>query len=615
MGSVWRAAHLTLGSDVAIKIIKTEAARDNRSLARFEQEALIAARIKSEHVVRILDHGHHEGLPFIVMDHLEGETLRERLEQRGRLSLPETATMVYQVCRALTAAHEMGLVHRDIKPENIFISPGEEGEERFRVLDFGLAKASDTIGMSGLDPTQTGTLLGTPYYLSPEQAKGLKTVGPPADLWSLGVVVFECLTGERPFSAPALAPLMAKITAGEIPVPSKRAAGISESIDDWFKTVMNRKPDDRFGSAKAMSRAFHLAAGLNESLSVQQAPSSSFMGAASSDEVTHRGKTIPLGDDGELPTGAHRPAHPGNGAATALAQAYHVNPIGVTGDGATALASAYVPMSEGGTAIAQPYAPPIYINQPLLESGVVAPPARGETMPMMHDLRGVDPDMAQLPPELLAEQLQQQKHGYPYPPAPQPMAVGEPQAAAYGSPPSQGYPPVPQPMGDPMMGQQGQQWGGGGYASPAQQAWPEAPVQIPMKRSGGLGLVIGLIVLMLGGGAAVGAYFLFLRDKPSAETTADSSSTSKRKKKKDEAPAASSPAPAPAPAPEPSAPPEPSQTGPQPGEPQPAEPADPAPAKKGEPVPVDPGPAPAPAPSAVPEPLPQKRPPSHRRTL
>jgi serine/threonine-protein kinase len=258
MGSVWRASHISLESTVAIKIIRESAARNPRSLARFEREAVLAARIDSAHVVRVIDHGHHDGLPFIVMDHLQGEDLRARLERLGVLDVASTADIVRDACRALTAAHAVGLVHRDIKPENIFLTRGAyQDEERAVVLDFGVAKATDTLAEVG--PTQTGALIGTPYYLSPEQAQGLKTVGPAADQWALAVVAFECLTGQRPFSAPSMATLIASITEGHIPVPSQLSSGLPPSLDAWFVRAFCRDPAGRFSGPEELGRTFEAA--------------------------------------------------------------------------------------------------------------------------------------------------------------------------------------------------------------------------------------------------------------------------------------------------------------------------------------------------------------------
>ncbi len=265
MGSVWRATHVTLNTTVALKIIKRGAARNARSLARFEREARLVARIVSAHVVRVTDHGHHDGAPFIVMDHLAGEDLRVRLASWGQLGLEETARVVDHTCRALTAAHAVGLVHRDIKPENLFICPAEpDGQERIVVLDFGVAKVCDAMSETAFAPTQTGTLVGTPYYLSPEQARGLKTLGPPADMWSLAVVAFECVTGARAFSAASIGPLIQKIVAGPIPVPSQLMAHIPPALDGWFRRALARDPSQRFPTPKQMSRSFASAIGEEE---------------------------------------------------------------------------------------------------------------------------------------------------------------------------------------------------------------------------------------------------------------------------------------------------------------------------------------------------------------
>ena len=263
MGSVWLADHMTLQTPVAIKLIDSETARNPNARARFDREARIAAKIRSPHVVQILDHGTtEEGEPYIAMECLSGESLRERLGARGRLTPAETGRIVSHIGRAMTRAHESGLVHRDLKPENIFITIDGD-DEIVKVLDFGIAKAPDALSLAGIDPTRTGALLGTPYYMSPEQAQGLKTVDTRSDLWSLGVVAFECLTGHRPFLAAALGPLIAKILGGPIPVPSQVAvdARLPAEIDAWMRKALSRAPADRFASAKELAESFLIAAG------------------------------------------------------------------------------------------------------------------------------------------------------------------------------------------------------------------------------------------------------------------------------------------------------------------------------------------------------------------
>ncbi len=313
MGSVWLSKHLTLGTSVAVKLIAVEAARVTDSLARFAREAQLAARIRSRHVVQVLDHGHHNDLPYIVMEYLEGESLRARLDTAGRLDQTETTTIIRHVARALTHAHGVGLVHRDIKPENVFISAGEdEGEKVYKVLDFGVAKVTDELAHCGVDPTRTGAMLGTPYYLSPEQARGLKTLDFRSDLWALGVLAFECLAGKLPFAAPALGPLIAQITMAPIPVLSAAApdAGITPQLDDWMSRALCRDPNGRFGSAKEMAQAFATAMGVSASMppgqdsTVMPAPVIPGVGFSSHNSVngaaavlTESGNEQPVADD------------------------------------------------------------------------------------------------------------------------------------------------------------------------------------------------------------------------------------------------------------------------------------------------------------------------------
>ncbi len=284
MGSVWRATHLSLGSTVAIKIIKQSAARNPRSLARFEREAVLAAKINSLHVVQVLDHGHHDGLPFIVMEHLRGVDLRQRLTARGQLSIIETADLIRQVCRALTAAHAIGLVHRDIKPGNIFLTPGEDpGEERAVVLDFGIAKVSDTF-FDSMAATQTGALVGTPYYLSPEQAQGLKTVGPKSDLWALAVVAYEMLTGEVPYMAETVTGFYDAILHR---APPTFAGDGAQALDGWLARALALRPEDRYASAQELADAFLAAASGSAPTTRAQGGMSDVRVGTSSTSVAH----------------------------------------------------------------------------------------------------------------------------------------------------------------------------------------------------------------------------------------------------------------------------------------------------------------------------------------
>ena len=197
--SVWIAEHLALTTTVAVKLIDPELAKKESARERFRREATAAAQLRSAHVVQILDHGIEGDQPFIVMELLDGEDLFERLTHRTRISLRETSKVVTQVARALTRAHAAGIVHRDLKPENIFLVPNDD-DEVVKVLDFGVAKFKDP-GKAAMQRTGLGTLIGTPHYMSPEQVKGISEIDYRADLWALGVIAFQCVTGELPFDS------------------------------------------------------------------------------------------------------------------------------------------------------------------------------------------------------------------------------------------------------------------------------------------------------------------------------------------------------------------------------------------------------------------------------
>ncbi len=253
MGSIWRAQHLVLAAPVAVKLIDREAVPDEETLGRFMREAQSAATLRSPHVVQILDYGVDGKLPFIVMELLDGENLAQRLRRLARLSSVDTARIVTHIGRAVARAHEAGIVHRDLKPENVFLIRNED-EEIAKVLDFGVAKVSvGALGEAGTR-TRTGSILGTPYYMSPEQAQGNKTVDTRSDLWSLGVIAFECLTGKRPFYSDGLGDLVLQICIRDIPVPSD-CGSVPIGFDAWFARACARDPDARFQSARELTDA------------------------------------------------------------------------------------------------------------------------------------------------------------------------------------------------------------------------------------------------------------------------------------------------------------------------------------------------------------------------
>jgi serine/threonine-protein kinase len=260
MGSVWVAQHLTLNIEVAIKFIESglEGREDLRS--RFAQEARTAARIQSPHVVSILDYGFDtRSRPFIAMELLQGEPLSARIERETRLPLPEVARILSQAAKGLTRAHALGIVHRDLKPDNLFLCRDEEGVHT-KLLDFGIARDDTPLG-SASHRTGTGQLLGTPAYMSPEQALGRGNIDFRSDLYSLAVVVYRCITGRLPFESEALGELIVSISMKDPPLPSTLMP-LPPGIDGWFKGVFQKDPNARYGSAKEMSDLFAAACGL-----------------------------------------------------------------------------------------------------------------------------------------------------------------------------------------------------------------------------------------------------------------------------------------------------------------------------------------------------------------
>jgi serine/threonine-protein kinase len=268
MGSVWIADHLALQTQVAVKFMSEAMLEEPGAAARFAREATSASQIKSPHVVQVHDHGiTSEGLPFMVMELLHGEDLAERMKRDGTVSLKEAAQIVAQVCRVLGRAHNLGIVHRDIKPSNIFLLE-TEGDVFVKVLDFGVAKLGDD---GGKELTATGAMVGTLLYMSPEQLIRARSVDHRADLWSLAVVMYRAITGQRPFSSDdGLGSLCRVVEQAAFTPASKFVPGLPSSVDDWFEKAFAPAIDDRFGSAKEMADAFHSAVGGESPISVKR---------------------------------------------------------------------------------------------------------------------------------------------------------------------------------------------------------------------------------------------------------------------------------------------------------------------------------------------------------
>lgn len=255
MGRVWIADHLGLRTQVAVKLISADLANDPDALDRFSREAAAAARVKSPHVVSVLDFGVTDastttGIPFIAMELLDGRDLAHWIHDHGALDPTDVATIVQHVARALSKAHEHGIVHRDIKPENVFLVDAGGGTLFAKVLDFGVAKAPlDTVSRA----TGTGAVIGTPHYMSPEQIRGEKTLDARSDVFSLGVTAFHALTGEVPFAGETIGAIAISICHDALPRPSAIRPSIGWNVDRWFARACARDPTLRFQSAMELA--------------------------------------------------------------------------------------------------------------------------------------------------------------------------------------------------------------------------------------------------------------------------------------------------------------------------------------------------------------------------
>ncbi len=253
-GQVWLAKHLHLGSDVAVKFLNRDVSLSLTARERFVREARTIARIRSPHVVQVHDFGFHDDRAYLVMEHLVGETLEDRLARVGSLPPEQVVRVCTHIAKALQKAHDAGIIHRDIKPANVFLVDYGD-EEVAKVVDFGIVKSQGgKLSASTMDTlTQTGSVLGTPYYMSPEQIEDSGHVSHQADLWALGVIAYECLLGRLPFEAPNFALLVMAVCRDPVPVPSS-IASVPPAFDAWVERALQRDPSARFDSAREMAR-------------------------------------------------------------------------------------------------------------------------------------------------------------------------------------------------------------------------------------------------------------------------------------------------------------------------------------------------------------------------
>ncbi|MCA9663048.1 MAG: protein kinase [Myxococcales bacterium] len=261
MGSVYLAEHITIGRRLAVKVLSTDLGNSPEVVQRFLQEARAASMIQHEHIVDIIDFGYtQQGQAFLAMEHLEGEDLATTLEREGRLPWARLRRMVLQICRALNAAHEKGVIHRDMKPDNCFRIKRGGNADFIKLLDFGIAKVVTESGtFRGKKPvaaTEAGTLLGTPEYMAPELARDC-VPDARVDIYSLGVMIYELLTGVVPFKGETFMSTVAMHLTQDVVPPRQRApsADIPPAIEAVIMRALAKDPIDRFQDIREMTEA------------------------------------------------------------------------------------------------------------------------------------------------------------------------------------------------------------------------------------------------------------------------------------------------------------------------------------------------------------------------
>jgi serine/threonine protein kinase len=388
MGVVVAAHHLHLDERVAIKFLLPEALSNPEAVARFDREARAAVKIKSEHVARVIDVGKlASGAPYMVMEYLDGRDLSVWLKERGPLPVEQAVDFVLQACEAIAEAHAMGIVHRDLKPANLYCIRRPDGALAIKVLDFGISKATGaSMGM-----TATQSVMGSPLYMSPEQMESSKAVDARGDIWALGIILFELVTGRVPFDGLAITELVLKIVTAQPPTLHGNVPNVPAGLDRIIHRCLEKKRDDRYASVSELANDLVAFAPPHSKLSVARI--AGVMNAAgmparpgfhSSPPGVHATQVLP----GSPPNG-----RPGAGAAS-TGQTGTDSSWGQTGGGApkgssgsrvglvVGIAAAFALLAVGTTVLLVRKAPPVSAasvapssppSAPLAPSGVAGP--------------------------------------------------------------------------------------------------------------------------------------------------------------------------------------------------------------------------------------------------
>ena len=256
MGVVVSAWHVELEQRVAVKFLLAELAERGDAAERFRREARAAVKIKSEHVARVLDVDTTEdGVPYMVMEYLEGNDLAQEIRTRGMLDVSEAVELVLQACEALAEAHAAGIVHRDLKPANLFIARRPDGSRSIKVLDFGISKQILTDTSPDLALTKTSALIGSPLYMSPEQMENARDVDTRTDIWALGAILYEAICGKPPFAGTSFPQVCSMVLNDTPAAPSEQRAGVPERLSIAILKCLEKKRDARWSTVAELAAA------------------------------------------------------------------------------------------------------------------------------------------------------------------------------------------------------------------------------------------------------------------------------------------------------------------------------------------------------------------------
>jgi len=242
-----------LNTQVALKFLLAEVLNEPSIVERFVREARAAVQIQSEHVARVTDVSTlPNGSPYMVMEFLQGQDLSQYLTQQGTLPVKQAVGFLLQACEAVAEAHALGIVHRDLKPANLFLTQHHRREPIIKVLDFGISKSQDS---GSLNLTNTATMMGSPYYMSPEQMKSARDVDPRSDIWAIGVILFELLTGQLPFQGNSITEVVVSVTTSKVPNIRDLRSEVPVGLAEVIVRCLERDPDRRYADVGALAKA------------------------------------------------------------------------------------------------------------------------------------------------------------------------------------------------------------------------------------------------------------------------------------------------------------------------------------------------------------------------